>query len=264
MSKELNITTKLPEILQEVDRPGNFATGGHFRFYPPTLVVEGVGPLALPLLPMQAKALIATAQPAPYGRGEETLVDRSVRRTWQVDAERLTIEGEGWRESLEKLVGDVKRTLGVRGMVEAELYKLLIYDEGSFFVEHRDTEKREGMFATLVIVLPCDYEGGELMVRHQGQEKCFDLHANAADSAGYAAFFADCRHEVRPITAGYRLTLIYNLIRTDKGGLPKPADYSRQQQQLVGLLRSWAKAKQQGEEHLPEKLIYPLEPRFLS
>lgn len=182
----MDITTELPEILQEVDRPGNFSTGGHFRFYPPTLVVEGVGPLALPLLPMQAKALIATAQLAPYGRGEKTLVDREVRRTWQVDAERLTIEGEGWWESLEKLVGDVKRTLGVRGKVEAELYKLLIYDEGSFFVEHRDTEKRAGMFATLVIVLPCDYEGGELMVRHQGQEKCFDLHTNAADSAGYA------------------------------------------------------------------------------
>jgi len=95
MSKVLNITTRLPEILQEVDRPGNFATGCHFRFYPPILVVEGVGPLASPLLPMQAKALIATAQPAPYGRGEETLVDRSVRRIWQVDAKRLTIEGEG-------------------------------------------------------------------------------------------------------------------------------------------------------------------------
>ncbi len=255
----MDITSELPEILTKVDRPGNFATGGHFRFYPPSLVVEGVDQLALPLIPMQAKALIASAQPAPYGHGEETLVDREVRRTWQVDAERLTIEGEGWRESLNTLVSVVKRALGVRGKVEAELYKLLIYDEGSFFIEHRDTEKRKGMFATLVIVLPCDYEGGELLVRHQGQEKCFDLHANAADSAGFAAFFADCRHEVRPVTAGYRLTLIYNLIRTGKGSLPKPADYSQQQQQVVKLLRSWAKAKQQGEAHLPEKLIYPLE-----
>lgn len=259
MSKVLDITTKMPEILQKVDRPGNFATGGHFRFYPPTLVVEGVGPLALPLLPMQAKALIATAQPAPYGRGKDTLVDREVRRTWQVDAERLTIDGEGWRESLERLVGDVKRSLGVRGKVKAELYKLLIYDKGGFFVEHRDTEKRKGMFATLVIVLPCDYEGGELIVRHQGEEACFDLHTNTADSAGYTAFFADCRHEVQPITTGYRLTLIYNLIRTAKGRLPKPADYSREQQQVEELLRSWSKAKLQGDEQLPEKLIYPLE-----
>lgn len=81
MSKVLDITTKLPEVLQKVDRPGDFATGGHFRFYPPGLVVEDVGPLALPLLPMQAETLIATVQPAPYGRGEETLVDREVWRT---------------------------------------------------------------------------------------------------------------------------------------------------------------------------------------
>ena len=48
MSKVLGITTGLPEILQEVDRLGNYATSGHFRFYPPRLVVEGVGQLALP------------------------------------------------------------------------------------------------------------------------------------------------------------------------------------------------------------------------
>ena len=259
MSKSTDITTRLPEILQEVDRPGNFATGGVFRFYSPGLVVEGIGPIALPLLPMQAEALIATAQPAPYGRGEETLVDRDVRRTWQVDAKQLTIEGDGWQESLENLVRSVKHTLGVYGDVEAELYKLLIYDAGSFFIEHRDTEKRQGMFATLVITLPCDYEGGELVVRHKGEEMCFDLHAEAMDHVGFAAFFADCKHEVRPVTAGYRLTLIYNLIRTSTGSLPKPADYSRVQQQASKLLHAWVKAKQQGDEDLPEKLIYPLE-----
>ena len=259
MNQSSEITTRLPEILQQVDRPGNFATGGHFRCYSPALMVEGIGPIALPLLPMQADALIASAQPAPYGRGEETLVDRDVRRTWQVDAQRVSIEGEGWRESLEGLVGRVKQSLGVCGDVEAEFYKLLIYDAGSFFVEHRDTEKRQGMFATLVITLPCDYEGGELVVRHQGEEMCFDLHADAVDYVGYAAFFADCKHEVRPVTAGYRLTLIYNLIRTSEGSPPKPADYSSEQQQAAELLHNWAKAKQQDDEHLPEKLIYPLE-----
>jgi hypothetical protein len=259
MSKSTDITSRLPEILQQVDRPGNFATGGLFRFYSPRLLVEGIGPIALPLLPMQAEALIAAAQPAPYGRGEETLVDRNVRRTWQVDAKQLSIEGEGWQESLENLVGSVKQSLGVYGDVDAELYKLLIYDAGSFFIEHRDTEKRQGMFATLVITLPCDYEGGELVVRHQGEEMCFDLQADAMDYVGYAAFFADCKHEVRPVTAGYRLTLIYNLIRTSTGSLPKPADYSRVQQQAAELLHAWAKAKQQGDEDLPEKLIYPLE-----
>ena len=42
--------------------------------------------------------------------------------------------------------------LGVTGPVVADLYKLLVYDPGSFFVNHRDTEKAAGMFATLIIV----------------------------------------------------------------------------------------------------------------
>jgi len=54
----------------------------------------------------------------------------------------------------------VAEGLGVNGPIEAELYKLLVYDEGSFFVSHRDTEKVPGMFATLVLVLPSTSTGG--------------------------------------------------------------------------------------------------------
>ena len=35
----------------------------------PALEVDGVGPIALPLLPVQAEQLIAVAEAAPYGRG---------------------------------------------------------------------------------------------------------------------------------------------------------------------------------------------------
>lgn len=39
-------------------------------------------------------------------------------------------------------------------IVTAELYKLLVYDRGGFFLGHRDTEKTNGMFATLVLTFP--------------------------------------------------------------------------------------------------------------
>lgn len=38
------------------------------------------------------------------------------------------------------------------------LYKLLLYEPGSFFLPHRNTGKEDRMFATLVIVLPSIYE----------------------------------------------------------------------------------------------------------
>ncbi len=254
-----SITTELAELLSTVQRPGDFYTTGKIEFFAPHLEVEGVGPIALPLLPVQAEQLVAVAEEAPYGRGEETLVDTEVRRTWQIDASRIRIEGRSWAQTLEAIVAQVATGLGVTGKVVAELYKLLVYDQGSFFVSHRDTEKAPRMFATLVIVLPSIYGGGELLVRHRDREARLDLHCPEPSEVAFAAFYADCMHEVLPITSGCRLTLIYNLLRHGKGRLPEPPSYESEQAEATALLRQWAADKKRPDDDSPEKLIYPLE-----
>ena len=100
--------------------------------------------------------------------------------------------------------------VGVSEPVAAELYKLLVYDWGSFFVSHRDTEKTPGMFATLVIVLPSISTGGDLVVQHKGREVRLDLRCTDPSETSFAAFYADCVHEVLPVTDGCRLALVYN------------------------------------------------------
>lgn len=67
------------------------------------------------------------------------------------------------------------------------------------------------MVATLVITLPSAHEGGELVVRHEGQEATIDLAAKSKFETQFAAFYADCEHEIRPVTSGFRLALVYNL-----------------------------------------------------
>ena len=250
----------LAALLQEVSRPGDFYAAGTLDIHTPRLEVDGVGVLALPLLPVQAAQILEVAERAPYGRGSETLVDTEVRRTWQVDAERLRIGGRHWAEDLGRIVRQVSDGLGVSGQVRADPYKLLVYDTGSFFVAHRDTEKAPGMFATLVLVLPCDYSGGELLIRHKGREVQLDLHTADPAEVAFAAFYADCRHEVLPVTSGHRLTLIYNLLREGGGPVPEPPDYGPQLVQVRELLRVWslwAAAPDAGGD--PDKLVYPLE-----
>jgi len=250
----------LAAVLQQVSRPGDFYAAGTIDIHTPRLEVDGVGPIALPLLPVQAAQLLEVAEQAPYGRGTETLVDTDVRRTWQIDADRLHIAGRHWEEDLDRILRRVTDGLGVAGQVRAEPYKLLVYDTGSFFLTHRDTEKAPGMFATLVIVLPCHYGGGELLIRHKGREVRLDLRPADPAEAAFAAFYADCRHEVLPVTAGHRLTLIYNLLREGGGPLPEPPDYEPQLAQATELLRAWALAADvpdAGGE--PGKLVYPLE-----
>ncbi|WP_295888192.1 2OG-Fe(II) oxygenase [uncultured Thiohalocapsa sp.] len=247
----------LADILTRVHRPGDFYAAGTMDLHLPQLRVDGVGPIALPLLPMQAEQLIAVAEQAPYGRGTETLVDTEVRRTWQIDARRLDLGGRRWGEDLARTVRAVAAALGVRGEVRAEIYKLLVYDAGGFFVSHRDSEKAPGMFATLVVTLPSEYTGGELIIRHKGHEVALDLHTGDPGQAAYAAFYADCRHEVRPVASGHRLALIYNLVRPNGEPLPQPPDYDQERAQLAALLRRWPQADPAAEQ--PHKLIYPLE-----
>ncbi len=256
-----SITDQLFNALQNVQRPGNFYATGRLEVFPPHLEVENVGRIALPLLPLQAEQLVAVAEHAPYGRGQETIVDTQVRRTWQIDANRVTLGGKHWQNDLDAIVNRAVTGLGVSGEVRAELYKLLVYDAGSFFISHRDTEKAAGMFATLVIVLPSEYSGGELVVRHQQEQIKLDLGCDDPSEIAFAAFYADCVHEVLPITQGCRLTLIYNLLRTDKKmPLPKPPDYSLEQDKVASLLRDWAaELSTNSLEETPEKLIYLLE-----
>ena len=256
-----SITDSLFNTLQNVQRPGNFYATGTIEVFPPHLEVEGVGRIALPLLPLQAEQLVTVAEHAPYGRGQETIVDTQVRRTWQIDAHRVTLSGKHWQKNLDAIVSRAATGLGVSGEVRAELYKLLVYDAGSFFISHRDTEKAAGMFATLVIVLPSEYSGGELVVKHQQEQVKLDLGCYDPSEIAFAAFYADCVHEVLPITQGCRLTLIYNLLRTDKKmPLPKPPDYRLEQDKVAALLRDWAiQLSTDTHEKTPEKLIYLLE-----
>jgi predicted 2-oxoglutarate/Fe(II)-dependent dioxygenase YbiX len=248
-----SIGAALLENLRSIERPGDFCVGSLRQIFMPTLDVDGVGRIAFPLMPAQADRLVAIAGAAPYGRGTETVVDPDIRRTWQIDPGKVRIGGRHWEKTLADVVAEVALGLGVNEPVAADFYKLLVYDAGSFFVEHRDTEKVEGMFATMVLVLPSSHCGGELVVKHVDREVVLDLRPQEPSEIGFAAFFADCVHEVRPVTTGCRLTLVYNLWLPGNRPLRAP-DYHAEQGRVVGLLESWKAAEDE-----PDKLIIPLE-----
>jgi len=249
-----SIGTKLLNSLRSIERPGDFCVGGIREIVMPTIDIDGVGRIAFPILPVQAERLAAIAEAAPYGRGEKTVVDREVRRTWQVDSAKVRIGGRHWDKTLASLVADIALGLGVSEPVAAEFYKLLVYDTGSFFVDHRDTEKVPGMFATMVLVLPSTHSGGELVIKHLGREVVLDARPEEPSEIGFAAFYADCVHEVRPVKTGCRLTLVYNLCFVGERRPLKAPDYRAEHGRVVELLRSWASAEDE-----PDKLILPLE-----
>ena len=207
------------DCLHDLKGSGKFASIHTSDFVFPGLAIEGVGEIAYPVNELQARALIQSAHKAPFGKGSQTIIDSNVRSAWEIDADKLSFSGPGWASILKKIISNIKNDLGIEDYtVEAHLYKLLIYEEGDFFLPHKDTEKEKGMFGTLIIGLPSQYTGGELVIHFEGAKEVANFSDSAARYAiNYSAFYADCDHEVKPLTSGYRVCLVYNLIQQKAG-----------------------------------------------
>jgi len=175
-----------------------------------SLEVSGVGKIRLPVTPNRAKSLIKIARQAPFGRRDKTLTDVSVRNAWEIAKSRVKIDNRLWNMALNPALRQISQKLGLMdGELKADLYKMLVYQPGQFFVPHRDSEKTDDMLATLVVVLPSSHSGGALVVEHQDTKKQFYSHRTASDKLALFAFYADCRHELKPVTEGYRIALTY-------------------------------------------------------
>ena len=80
------------------------------------------------------------------------------------------------------------------------------------------------MVASLIVVLPNPFEGGALVVRHGAAKQTLTFDEAAGGKAPcYAAFYADCEHEVQRVTSGVRLCLAYNLVLKPKREKPSAA-----------------------------------------
>ena len=248
---------RLEHLLRSVDCPGDYCVGGRLYAPMPRVVVDGAGELSFPIPDAQIGALIAAAERAPYGKGTETLVDTAVRDCWQIDATRVRLAGRAWPDSFATVIELVAAGLGLPAdRLNAELYKLLIYRPGGFFAEHRDSEKVPGMVATLSLSLPTPGAGGELVVRHGGREEVFDLSAGEPSEMSFAAFYADCLHEVRPLAEGHRLTLVFNLFLGSSGDAPGAPGSSDLAAPVAECLARWR------DEGVTDKLVWLLEHEY--
>jgi len=245
---------------------GKFAGGGPLLLAPPMSInIHEVGAVSFPIQEQQAALVKQQCELAPFGRKEHTVVDTRVRNTWQLNPSQFTIETAGWDSYLQQQVAsNVRMALDLppNAPLKLSLYKLLMYEKGGFFVPHRDTEKEPGMFATLMILLPSDHTGGELLVQQNWREERFDFKApESLHQMHFACFYADCKHEVRPVVSGHRVCLIYNICHDVSG--PGTSSLPRQPiatSKLVEALRAWAS----DADRRVEKLLFVLDHSYTA
>lgn len=124
--------------LDRIKGTGDFATfRQHECIQHLRVTVNDVGNISFPLHESQACQIIEKARLAPFGRGSETLVDTSVRNTWELNPDQFGLNPD-WHTHLNEICGIVAADMGIQSPIRAELYKMLIYEKGALFKPHTE------------------------------------------------------------------------------------------------------------------------------
>jgi hypothetical protein len=182
---------QIGELLGKVGSPGIFTCRRTAPADDLILEVKGLGRLRFPISRTQAERLCRIARPARYGLGEQTLLDRKVRDTWEIPKSRVKIDRRKWNRTLLPVLGALRTDLGLPDTcrLKAELHAMLVYAPGQFFLPHQDSEKADDMLGTLVVTLPASFRGGAILVEHQGEKV---IYRGSGQRLSFIAFYADC------------------------------------------------------------------------
>jgi hypothetical protein len=108
------------------------------------------------------------------------------------------------------------------------------------------------MFGTLVICLPSQHEGGQVELKHGDETKTFDTAPTSSFDFSWLAWYADVTHEVKPVTAGFRFVLTYNLIHVGPGSRQLAAFQGDERREALFLINeaitSWKTAREKSLE----------------
>ena len=109
--------------------------------------------------------------------------------------------------------------------IEARLERLNIYLEGGKFKLREQNPKGSSVFATLIVLLPALFYGGEIELRHQGKteekdigeplrtqntligKSLAEMQYTPPNKLIWFSFYGDVDHIVLPVSYGYRLSL---------------------------------------------------------
>lgn len=214
----MEVKKSLAKLIKESAPKNDFFCSGALRSVPIIRIGDSYT-CKFPCNEEAARSLIEYCEEAPFGLGEETVLDKNVRNRWQISKDKFVVCSSPCKileKSSDKssILETVRRSLAPDcKKISSELYKLLVYEEGNHFKTHKDTLRSEKHFATLLVFLPSEYEGGDLVVRHMGRE-CrfnFSMRKDQPLHCRYVAFFTDCEHEVEPVTSGQCLCVHANL-----------------------------------------------------
>eukprot|EP01112_Ceratiomyxa_fruticulosa_P014870 TRINITY_DN4312_c0_g1_i2.p1 TRINITY_DN4312_c0_g1~~TRINITY_DN4312_c0_g1_i2.p1 ORF type:complete len:847 (-),score=188.58 TRINITY_DN4312_c0_g1_i2:89-2629(-) len=247
--------------LSSIEKPGSYFVGGILLDAPnPGIEMDKNAPikLAFPLQDFQVEKIIDVCENLTE---DSTVCDLSIKNCWQLSSEQFQIANTKWGHYLRETVKPcLVKGLGIECSFSLKLIKLVLNGK-EVKEEKEETEKDEKKFASLVIYLPSEYLGGEIKISHGGHANLFDFSSKSDKSAAYyshfAAFYSECEHEIFPVSQGYQIFLVYDLIYKGKGSVAVVVNNEKAISEVNTFLNLWGSGK-----HSYQKLAYILEHKY--
>ncbi len=182
----------------------------------PLAIVLPDGDLGAVADPGFAEWLVEHGEPAPFGRDRVTLIDEEVRR-----AIRLHARGDAVITgfSPDAILDDIESALSPREHLTAKLTDVVVYPSGGHFDRHKDTPASTDLVGTLVVGLPVAHTGGGFEIAREREDTMHTVDWSGPvdpTQVRWVAMFSDVDHAVLPVESGFRVTLVYALLRTDR------------------------------------------------
>lgn len=177
----------------------------------PGIHVDGYGILSFPLGKVTTETFIkATSEHT------EKRINCEDENMHEIDASCIQIKNPIWNEGLNKLLERIVDELGCYREISAKLNKLSIFKPGSGLKRHKETStEKSNQMGYLIIQLPSDYEGGELIVHNNDMTSTIHdfgiKNSKAPYSIQFAVYLSEVEHEISEVKGGYRLALVYSL-----------------------------------------------------
>lgn len=205
------------DLISEVlSVPDSFMASGSVRDAMPVVRFTSDGAV---VTASDLDSLRTRTEPSMIGLEHANVLDESLR----CSRETKDVQLEPW-PALDAILAQIATQLNLNWTLSARVHKLIVYEAGSFFREHRDAEHVPGHMMSLVVDLGSSARGGHVVFLHPLRGSAERHYSNrfptaqsrewASSTGAWAAWFSSTMHAVSKVESGYRVVLTLDVVAT--------------------------------------------------
>jgi hypothetical protein len=117
---------------------GSFASFDSFKGHTRWLWINQIGDVGLPLTALDAQAITQASHQAPFGLGEDIVVDTSVRKCREPNKDPLSFQNPEWNANVSRVLNTVKTEMGISCSLRYAHINCCYLRTGPFFLPHQE------------------------------------------------------------------------------------------------------------------------------